>query len=46
MFERIQQIRRELHQIPELELALPKTKAYLVSQLQGLPNHSLAKSKP
>ena len=37
MFERIQQIRRELHQIPELELALPKTKAYLVSQLQGLP---------
>ena len=27
MFERIQRIRRELHQIPELELSLPMTKA-------------------
>ena len=34
MFERIQRIRRELHQIPELELSLPMTKAYLISQLQ------------
>lgn len=37
MFERIQRIRRELHQIPELELSLPMTKAYLISQLQDLP---------
>ena len=37
MFERIQRIRRELHQIPELELSLPMTKAYLISQLQNLP---------
>src|SRR5699024_220784 len=29
MFETIQKIRRDLHQIPELELNLPKTKAYL-----------------
>ena len=36
MFERIQRIRRELHQIPELELSLPMTKAYLISQLQDL----------
>ena len=28
MFETIQKIRRDLHQIPELELNLPKTKAY------------------
>lgn len=37
MFERIQRIRRELHQIPELELSLPMTKAYLISQLPGSP---------
>ncbi|MFR3895342.1 MAG: M20 metallopeptidase family protein [Merdibacter sp.] len=37
MFERIQRIRRELHQIPELELSLPMTKAYLISQLLDLP---------
>lgn len=37
MFETIQKIRRDLHQIPELELDLPKTKAYLLQHLQFLP---------
>ena len=45
MFERIQRIRRELHQIPELELSLPMTKAYLISQLQDLPVSSISRSK-
>lgn len=37
MFETIQKIRRDLHQIPELELNLPKTKAYLSELLKDLP---------
>ena len=37
MFETIQKIRRDLHQIPELELNLPKTKAYLSELLTDLP---------
>lgn len=36
-FETIQTIRRNLHQIPELELDLPKTKAYILQHLRSLP---------
>ena len=37
MFSTIQGFRRDLHQIPELELHLPKTKEYLIRRLQSLP---------
>ena len=37
MFSTIQGFRRDLHQIPELELHLPKTKEYLIRHLQSLP---------
>ena len=37
MLERIQKYRRDLHQIPELELELPKTQRYLQEALRDLP---------
>lgn len=37
MLDRITRYRRELHQIPELELTLPKTQAYIKAALSGLP---------
>lgn len=37
MLERIRTFRRDLHQIPELELNLPKTQAYIQEALRGLP---------
>lgn len=37
MLERIQKYRRDLHQIPELELDLPKTQRYLQEALRDLP---------
>lgn len=37
MFEKIQKIRRDLHEIPELELDLPQTMAYLTNELKHLP---------
>lgn len=35
--KRVVQFRRDLHQIPELHLTLPKTKAYLMKHLKTLP---------
>lgn len=37
MLERIQTFRRDLHQIPELELKLPKTQRYIQEALRDLP---------
>ena len=37
MLERIQKFRRDLHQIPELELELPKTQRYVQETLRDLP---------
>lgn len=37
MLERITKYRRELHRIPELELTLPKTQAYIKAVLSELP---------
>ena len=37
MLERIQTFRRDLHQIPELELHLPKTQRYIQEALRDLP---------
>ena len=37
MLERITKYRRDLHQIPELELTLPKTQAYIKNALSELP---------
>lgn len=37
MLERIQTFRRDLHQIPELELHLPKTQQYIQEALRDLP---------
>lgn len=37
MLDRITRYRRELHQIPELELTLPKTQAYIKAALSDLP---------
>lgn len=37
MLERIKTYRRALHQIPELELCLPQTSAYIKKALKGLP---------
>lgn len=37
MFERIKKVRRDLHQIPEIGLQLPKTSAYIIEQLSSLP---------
>ena len=34
MLERIQKFRRDLHQIPELELELPKTQRYVQETLR------------
>lgn len=36
MLEKIRKFRRDLHQIPELELVLPKTKQYVLDALDGL----------
>ena len=37
MREQVIQFRRDLHQIPEIRLILPKTQAYIKQALQGLP---------
>ena len=36
MLEKVRKYRRDLHQIPELELVLPKTKQYILQVLDGL----------
>ena len=36
MLEKVRKYRRDLHQIPELELVLPKTKQYILQALDGL----------
>ena len=35
MLEKSEKYRRDLHQIPELELVLPKTKQYILQALDG-----------
>lgn len=37
MLDRVKKIRRDLHKIPELELMLPKTQAYIEDILRDLP---------
>jgi metal-dependent amidase/aminoacylase/carboxypeptidase family protein len=37
MLDELMALRRELHQIPEVGLALPPTQERVLSELQGLP---------
>lgn len=37
MLEKVRKFRQDLHQIPELELNLPQTKAYILKALKDLP---------
>ena len=37
MLNYVKKVRQDLHQIPELELNLPKTQAYILHELESLP---------
>lgn len=37
MYNYVKKVRQDLHQIPELELNLPKTKEYILNELKDLP---------
>lgn len=37
MYNYVKRVRQDLHQIPELELNLPKTKQYVLNELKNLP---------